>query len=414
MTEPTARAAPRIEMSQLCRRTVVREVCESVLPTRPNLNGLTPRVPERSKPELMRRAGLVAIVVVSAGCVSMSYDQPIGAPTAPMLGGIPAAVRATIHGDRHELEILVGPFHMPAMSAGADHHPGHDAMYSPLVVLPWPVDGGLTGVRVATYTADGTPQPRDIIHHVIGVNFDRRQLVYPVPERLFGFGPETPDIKLPGFLEIPIQWGDSIGVYAVWSNTTGQALEDVYLQVVLHYAPPGRDREPALPIYLDTNNNIGGRTSFDLTPGRSLQSYEFELPVGGGLLAASGHLHDYGRELRIEEAATGRVVTRLKAELDPEGHMVAVEQRVYRRFFNLFDARIRLEAGVRYRVVGEYDNPTGMTIPDGGMAHIVGLFVPDDLTLWPKLDRSTDAYWLDLTSLPPRLGGHGPSMRSGR
>ena len=137
---------------------------------------------------------------------------------------------------------------------------------------------------------------------------------------------------------------------------------------------------------------IGGRTSFDLTPGRSLQSYEFELPVGGGLLAASGHLHDYGRELRIEEAATGRVVTRLKAELDPEGHMVAVEQRVYRRFFNLFDARIRLEAGVRYRVVGEYDNPTGMTIPDGGMAHIVGLFVPDDLTLWPKLDRSTDVY----------------------
>ncbi len=36
--------------------------------------------------------------------------------------------------------------------------------------------------------------------------------------------------------------------------------------------------------------------------------------------------------------------------------------------------------------------PTGMTIPDGGMAHIVGPFVPDDLTLGPKLDRSTDVY----------------------
>ncbi len=264
-----------------------------------------------------------------------------------MLGGIQPTARVTIREYRHELEIVASPFHIPAMSAGADHHPGHDAMYSPLVVFPWPVDGGLTGVRVATYTADGTPQPRDVIHHVIGLNFDRRQLVYPVPERLFGFGTETPDIKLPGFLEIPIQWGDSIGVYAVWNNTTGQALEDVHLQVVLHYAPPGRDREPALPIYLDTNNNIGGRTSFDLTPGRSLQSYEFELPVGGGLLAASGHLHDYGRELRIEEAATGRVVTRLKAELDREGHIVVVEQRVYRRFFKLFDARIRLEAGVR-------------------------------------------------------------------
>lgn len=136
------------------------------------------------------------------------------------------------------------------MSTRAGHYPGHDAMYSPLVVLPWPVDGGLTGVRVATYTADGTRQPREIIHHVIGLNFDRRQLVYPVVERLFGLGTETSDIKLPGFLEIPMQRGDSIGVYAAWNNTTGQALEDVYVHVVLEYAPPGRGREPVLPIFL--------------------------------------------------------------------------------------------------------------------------------------------------------------------
>ena len=159
MTEPTARAAPRIEMSQLCRRTGVREVCESVLPTRPNLNGLTPRVPERSKAELMRRAGLVAIVVVSAGCVSMSYDQPIGAPTAPMLGGIPAAVRATIHGDRHGLEILVGPFHMPAMSAGADHHPGHCAAGFQRIAsnLPHPV--ALAGVPRPGLAAPNRTRP---------------------------------------------------------------------------------------------------------------------------------------------------------------------------------------------------------------------------------------------------------------
>ena len=354
---------------------------------------------------LWSSAQWLVIVVASSSCVSTSYDQPIGAPTTPMIRGVHPTARITVREDRHTLEIVAGPFHIPAMSAGADHHTGHDAMYSPLVMFPWPVDGGLTGFRVASYGADGSPQPRDIIHHVIGLNFDRRQLVYPVPERLFGFGTETPDVRLPGFLEVPIPRGDSIGVYAAWNNTTGQALDDVHLQVVLHYAPPGRDREPAMPIYLDTNNEIGGSTSFDLSPGQSVKSYEFELPVGGGLLAASGHLHDYGRELRIEESATGRVVTRLAAELDAEQHIVAVEQRIYRRFFKLFDARIRLEAGVRYRVLGEYDNPTGMTIPDGGMAHIVGLFVPDDLSLWPKLDRSTDAYWLDVTSLPPRLGG---------
>lgn len=185
----------------------------------------------------------------------------------------------------------------------------------------------------------------------------------------------------------------------MWNNTTGKELEDVYLQVVLPYAQ-GAPRELAFPFYVDTNNQIGGKTSFDVPPGRSERAFEFELPVGGGLLASSGHLHDYGAELRLEEASTGRVLTRLRPKLDEEGRVTAVEQKIHRRFFNLLDARLRLEAGVRYRVVGVYDNPTGVTIPDGGMAHIVGLFVPDEPDAWPTRDPSTEPYRLDVAALP--------------
>ena len=34
------------------------------------------------------------------------------------------------------------------------------------------------------------------------------------------------------------------------------------------------------------------------------------------------------------------------------------------------------------------------------MAHVMGLFVPDDLSDFPELDRTADIYRLDFTNLP--------------
>ena len=34
------------------------------------------------------------------------------------------------------------------------------------------------------------------------------------------------------------------------------------------------------------------------------------------------------------------------------------------------------------------------------MAHMMGLFVPDDLSDFPELDRTADIYHLDVTGLP--------------
>ena len=350
----------------------------------------------------MRPLTSIVTALVTASCVSTGFSGPATPPPAAMLAGHQPRAHVSVREDRHEVEIVAGPFRVPSAAPSASHH-GHgedDSMRSPLVVVPWPVDAGLAGFRMAVYAPDGTQLPRELLHHVIGVNFSRRQLVYPVAERIFGFGTETPDIRLPGFLEIPLEQGDSLGVYAMWNNTSGQDIPEAYLQVILPYAEDDAGREKALPLYVDTNNQIGGKTSYDLPPGRSTRAFEFELPVGGGLLAASGHLHDYGVELRLEEVATGRVLTTLEPEVDAAGRVTAVEQKIYRRFFKLLDARVRLEAGVRYRVVGVYENPTGSAIPDGGMAHIVGLFVPDDLAAWPRRDAQDPQYRADIAGLP--------------
>jgi hypothetical protein len=259
-------------------------------------------------------------------------------------------------------------------------------------------------VRIALRDRAGNEFPRDLLHHMIGVNFARRQLVYPVIERMFGFGSETEDVMLPGFLEVPVERDDSLGLWVMWNNQTGTDILGVIVQVVFSYAPPDGEREAVYPLYMDTNFRIGLGTGFDLPPGVSTWSYEFELPIGGGLLATSGHLHQYGRSLRLEEVGSGRVLFELKPERDAEGNVTSIERKIFRRFFNLFDARLRLEQDKRYRVVGVYDNPTGERIDDAGMAHIVGVFAPDDPAAWPAPDPSLPLYQADRAQLPPIIG----------
>jgi hypothetical protein len=54
--------------------------------------------------------------------------------------------------------------------------------------------------------------------------------------------------------------------------------------------------------------------------------------------------------------------------------------------------------------VATYDNPTQKMAP-GVMAHMVGLFVPDDMNKWPKLDTADPTLRKDLASL--QVPGYG-------
>jgi hypothetical protein len=178
------------------------------------------------------------------------------------------------------------------------------------------------------------------------------------------------------------------------------------------WTPKNQNPPPvnALPIYMDVNLTVGGSNTFDVPPGRSTKAYEFTLPVSGRLLGVGGHMHDYGRWVRLEDAATGKVLTQVVAEREPDGKLV----KMSRRLFGVSGEGLKLKAGHRYRVVGEYDNPTGRMRVKGAMAHMVGLFVPDNMKRWPAIDPQDPTYQRDLASLQVR-GEHAmPGMRHGQ
>jgi hypothetical protein len=90
----------------------------------------------------------------------------------------------------------------------------HDAMMdlgmshdTKLQRFDFPVEGWLRGFRVQLEDArDRTVSPH-VIHHLIMVNFSRRQLLYSAAERLMGAGSETEGVTVPRTIGIPMKPG---------------------------------------------------------------------------------------------------------------------------------------------------------------------------------------------------------------
>ena len=232
-----------------------------------------------------------------------------------------------------------------------------------------------------------------------------------------GAGTETGDLSVPKTIGVPMRPGMKLGMYVAWHNDTGQDLEGVQLKIVMLWTPKNQNPQPvnSLPIYMDVNLTVGGSNTFDVPPGVSEKAHEFTLPVSGRILGIGGHLHDYGVRVRLEDAETGKVITTVQATRDSAGKVTKVSQKLY----GVSGEGLKLKANHRYRVVGVYDNPTGKTLVRGAMAHMAGLFVPDDIGDWPKIDPANPEYQRDMAALQVRgtgtaEGGQTTSMAGTR
>jgi hypothetical protein len=302
---------------------------------------------------------------------------------------------------RHEIIVDAGPFDVPAIDQEMarememDHMAMHHDEEVRVFRFDWPVDGPGRGFRVEVLDSSGAPLARALLHHLIAINFDRRQFIYPAAERLFGIGKESPAVMLPGTLAVPLDSGQRLGFYVSWHNDSGHDLTGAKIRIVMNWIPRklARSYTAVLPIYLDVKNEIGGNNTFDVPPGKSSATFDFDAPVDGQLLAVSGHLHDYGQSVRLEDAETGKVMVNLAATRDADGKIVSVAQKVF-----LFRP-LKLRARHHYRVVAEYDSPLQKTIADGAMASIVGVFAPASATEWPPINPRDPTFRKDIESL---------------
>jgi hypothetical protein len=251
------------------------------------------------------------------------------------------------------------------------------------------------------------------MHHMELLNFDRRQVIYHMVERTFGLGEETSSAKVPKSVGLPLEAGMDMGLYVMWNNHTDRPLEGVTLQLTIDTSPRNLSPRPTivLPFKADVNIHPGAGDAFDLPPGGGTKSAIFTMEVSGRLLAVGGHLHDYGKELRLEDVATGKVLAQVNAERRPDGTVSGVSHGLY----GITGRGPHLIAGRQYRLVAVYQGSPKDSII-GAMGLMGGIIAPDRYSEWPKLDRSNPDYLIDLN--PPRqtvaAGTTGMTGRTGK
>lgn len=292
---------------------------------------------------------------------------------------------------RREVRMTLGPYDLPSepdmpmmdMQSMEDHSPR----------FVWPADVSLRAYRIRVTDARGQVLPSSLLHHFALVDFDRRDLVYPVVDRVFGGGAETGDVSLPAGIAVHVRGGDDVGFYFMWHNESGIALKDVTLTVSLIWTPGNQRPAPVLvvPFWVDVSFHAGDDNTFSAPPGGVVKTCVFSFPVSGHLLAASAHLHAWGASLRLEDSVSGRVIADIGVDRAPNGEV----RRMSRQLFGIWGMGPHLDAGRRYRIVAVYDNPTDTTL-SGLMGLLGGLFAPDHPEQWPALDRSDSTFQRDL------------------
>jgi hypothetical protein len=292
--------------------------------------------------------------------------------------------------------ITMGPFTIPAGGPGM-HHGKMSAHETPTVYVTWPVEGWFHAYDVEVRDSTGQKLSRKFLHHLSMVNLGRRQLIYPAYERLLGASQEVDRFSAPKSIGVPMKPGMRLATFIGWHNSKPEQIRGAMVTVRMRYTPPNMMPRPLdiHLLYMDVSYTVGKSDAYNLPAGPSSKTYEFTLPVGGRIIAAGGHLHDYAKFVRLEDAESGKVLLDLTAKTDSLGKLKGVSTKL----LGIKGDGLRLKAGRRYRVRADYDNPTGTVLKQGAMGLIVGAFVPDDPAKWPELDPNDPGVLTDMAML---------------
>jgi hypothetical protein len=290
------------------------------------------------------------------------------------------ALDAKIDVATHTILLREGPITLPA-------HTSHMKMPQPPDVY-WTssFDGWLLSYSPRLVDAQEQAVPGTVLHHTAFWNTNRPDFLCPnKEEHIFGAGGEMTNwMQVPGY-GYRVQKGDKIRIETMVHNPTDTSYDKVYLEVHIPYQDATQTTETPLksyyPAWIDAKSC--GDSGYDLPAGPSEKSGTVAVKYDGVLLGVGGHMHDYAKQIVLEDATRKETVATLPAKVDNQGHLISMPTVTF------FDrGGYKFAAGDVLKIDATYDNTTGKRLPDGAMGIVVGYFVPTDDTALAALRRS--------------------------
>jgi hypothetical protein len=125
-----------------------------------------------------------------------------------------------------------------------------------------------------------------------------------------------------------------------------------------------------------------GNSGYDLKAGKNENTGMVTVKYNGILLGVGGHMHDYAKQITLEDTTRKETVATLDAKLDEKGQLLSMPVVTF------FDrGGYKFAAGDQLRITATYDNITGKPLPSGAMGIVVGYFLPADDSAMSALRR---------------------------
>jgi hypothetical protein len=281
----------------------------------------------------------------------------------------------------HTITLRVGPMDLPANTS-------HMKMPQP-PDLTWTIAnaGWLLAYHAKLLDASGAAIPGVVLHHTAFWNENRRDFLCPnKDEHIFGAGGELTDwAPVPGF-GYRVEKGDRIRIETMIHNPTATAYQQAYLEVTIPYA---QDASPApvktlYPAWIDVGGC--GKSGYDLAAGPSRKVGTVPVKYDGVLLGVGGHMHDYAKQLVLEDSRSRKPVVTLAAKTDEHGQLISMPVELF-----VLNGGYPLQAGDVLTITATYDNTSGKTLHDGAMGIVVGYFVPQQAEALAALRREPNS-----------------------
>jgi len=281
----------------------------------------------------------------------------------------------------HTIKLRVGPMNLPANTS-------HMKMPQPPdLVWDVPIDGWLLAYHPRLVDASGNTLPGTPLHHVAFWNENRADFLCPnKEEHIFGAGSEMTDwAKIPGY-GYRVQKGNKIRIETMMYNPTATPYDKAYLEVVIPFqeASDGAaaPRKNVYPAWMDVK--VCGDSSYDVKPGKSEQAGVVVVKYDGVLIGVGGHMHDYGRQIVLQDVSRKETVATLDAKVDAQGMLESIPVKLF-----VQEGGYKFAKGDVLKISATYDNPTGKLLHDGAMGIAVGYFVAADDAKMAALRRES-------------------------
>jgi len=289
---------------------------------------------------------------------------------------------AKVDAAAHTVTLRVGPMNLPA-------HTSHLKMPQPPdLVWEVPIDGWLLAYHPKLVDASGGAVPGTVLHHVAFWNENRADFLCPnKEEHIFGAGSEMTDwTEVPGY-GYRVHDGEKIRIETMMYNPTDTSYDKAYLEVVIPFqetpgdASAAAPRKNVYPAWMDVTSC--GNSGYDLPSGKSEKTGTVTVKYDGVLIGVGGHLHDYGRQIVLQDVSRQETVATLDAKADAQGHLESVPVKLL-----VQDGGYKFATGDVLKISATYDNPTGKLLHNGAMGIAVGYFVATDDTKMAALRRN--------------------------